>query len=304
VTTAFMFPGQGVGQEGTFRLWYVGSRAVRRLVDRAAHYTGVSSERFFARGARALESTDLLQPVLTAVVLGISEELETRGVRPDIVAGHSLGEIAAVAAAGCVDADGAIRLAAERGRLMAREATRHPGSMVALAVSSPEQVLEALALAREHGIAAMAAHNAPGCWVISGEREPLRALTRRFGARPLSVAGPWHSAAMSDAVEEFRAVAHRIVTHEVEVPLVCNRSGRVVERAEEIPDLLAEQLTQPIEWVVTMETMRTFGVREFVIPGPGKVIRGLVRQNLGPEVAVRTVDHPEHLESLRAAVAR
>ena len=302
MTTAFVFPGQGVGQEATFRLWYVGSLAVRRLVDHAAHLTGVPVEHLFARGGRALEKTDLLQPVLTAVMLGIHADLEAQGVRPDIVAGHSLGEIAAAAAAGCVDPVGAVELAAIRGRLMAREAVKHPGAMIALDISSAQEIREALAVARAHGTAAIAAENAPGHWVISGEHGAIGALTRRFTVSPLSVSGPWHSAAMADAVEEFRLAARLAVTHGMRIPLVCNRTGAVVVRAEELPDLLAEQCTHPIAWTAAMATMRRAGAREFVIPGPGKVMRALVRRNLGPEVAVRSVDLPIHLEPMPEAV--
>ena len=302
--TACVFPGQGVGQETTLGLWYVGSVAVRRLVDHAARVAGAPVEHCFARGGRALAKTDILQPILTAVMLGIHEELEARGCRPDIVAGHSLGELAAVAVAGCIDPVGAVELAALRGRLMAREAVKHPGAMIALDVSSGREIREALAFARAYGIAAVAAENAPGHWVISGEGGAIRALSRRLSVRPLPVSGPWHSAAMADAVKEFRQAARLAVTAEMRMPLVCNRTGGMVESAEAIPDLLAEQLTHPIAWTATLATIRRAGVREFVIPGPGKVMRSLVRRNLGEEVAVRLVGVPEHLEPMPEAVLR
>ncbi|HSQ60232.1 MAG TPA: acyltransferase domain-containing protein, partial [Acidobacteriota bacterium] len=169
MTAAFLFPGQGVTNETASRAWYDRSSLVRALVDHAATAAGTTPDRLLDVRPGALPPTEHLEPLHTALCLGILEELARRGARPDIVAGHSLGEIPACAAAGACAPEDAVALAAERGRLMAREAKRRPGGMLTLRSVPRETVDAALAFASDHGAIAVAAHNAPDQWVVSGE---------------------------------------------------------------------------------------------------------------------------------------
>ena len=293
---ALLFPGQGSRIERDVAAWYPASGSVRALVDLACTSTGVPLEKMLARGGRALDRTELLEPVLTALTVGITIELEERGVRAGIVAGHSLGELTACYAAGCMTAEATVILAAERGRLMAREATRNPGGMIALMVRNRAIVEEALTLAREHGRADLAVHNAPDQWIISGDLPALRAIARKHPTTPIAVAGAWHSFAMAQCVAELREAVRAALTAPIAIPIVCNRTGRVVERAGDLPDLLALQLTHPVQWVEAMRTFAAAGVTECIVPGPGKALRALVRRNLGDTVSVRAVEIPAELE--------
>lgn len=304
MTTAFLFPGQGVSNETAGRVWYESSRDVHDLVDRAAAAAETTPERLLAVRPGALLPTEFLEPLHTALCLGIHRELDRRGVRPDIVAGHSLGEISACAAAGLCSPEEAVALAAERGLLMAREAARRPGGMLTFRNATHETVAEAVAFARSHGAAAVAAHNAPDQWVVSGEWGALRRMAARYPAQPLQVAGAWHSDVLAGAVDEFRDACRRRLRGAPRVPLVSNRTGRLVGAQEDLCDLLAGQFTHPVEWSHTMRTLVDFGVAAFVTVGPGRVLQGLVRLNLGGTGTIHGTDTAAELVRTVEALSR
>ncbi len=300
----FLFPGQGTDVERAGVAWCSRSEDVRRLVALAAERGGVPIDSLFLAAKGPTARTEVLQPVLTALCLGIVEALQRRGVRPDLAAGHSLGEVAACCCAGACTAEEAVAVAGERGRLMAREAARRPGGMVAVQAPDRQSADEAVALAGRDGIAALAAHNGPGQWVISGEWPALRRLATRHTATPLRVAGPWHSAAMAGAVEELRAAFGRHLTGALRIPLVANRTGRPVGCAAELPDLLSEQLTHGVQWAGTMATIAGAGVTDIVTVGPGRALRSLVRCNPDSGAVLHATDGPDDLEACAEALGR
>ena len=287
--TAFLFPGQGVAIEQVAACWHRDSAAVRRWIELASEYAGVEPDRLFERGARALVRTELLQPVHIAVCLGIHEELNERGVRPGVVAGHSLGEVAAYAVAGCLTLKDAIHLAATRGRLMAREASLHPGGMVAIPLGDERKVEPVLAQARDSGMVAIAAYNSPAQIVVSAETDALRHVCRMLPTTPVPVAGPWHNPAMAGAVDELLAAAASCLVGPILCPVISNRTGDFVNRAEDVPRLLAEQLTHPIQWTRSMQALSEAGVTDLVIVGAPKPLRGLVLECLGEKMGIHTV---------------
>lgn len=301
---AFLFPGQGVGAEREGRAWCGRSEAVRDLLELGARETGVSLEDQFARARRGIMSVEILEPFHTALCLGVEQELLRRGVRPDLVTGHSLGEVPACASAGCCSPGEAVALAAVRGRLMAREAALKPGGMIALNGIERETAEAAVAYGRESGIADIAAHNAPGQWVVSGEWAALRRLSTRFQGTPVLVSGAWHGGVLAGAQAEFRTAVRSAISGELRMPFVANRTGLAVERADELPDLLAEQLTNPVQWVRTMETLAGLGVTDFVIVGPGRVLRGLIWLNLGADAVVHSTDTLDDLDRVGRAIVR
>jgi [acyl-carrier-protein] S-malonyltransferase len=303
VRLAFVFPGQGAGIEREARTWWQGSPRVRELVAIAARHAAVSVEDLMAGVGRAVMPTERLEPVLTAVCLGIHDELMERGARANVVLGHSLGEIAACAAAGCCSSEEAVWLAAERGRLMAREAARRPGGMVMIAAESREVVDEAVAFGRPYGIIGIAGHNAPRQWLVSGEWPALRRLAIRIPAIPVAVTGAWHCAILAEAVAPFREAARRVLTRPIVTPFIANRTGDLVACTEDLHDLLADQLVHPIEWVRSMRTLAGSGVTHVVTVGPSRIVRGLVRFNLGSGVALHSTDAVEDLQRVTEVVA-
>ena len=292
MSVAFLFPGQGIDPTAVGRDWLERSFAVRELLEVAATAVGMSPAAVFDGGGRVLSRTEVLQPVLTALCLGIHRELRATGIRPRFVAGHSLGEIPACAAAGLLEDRAAVELAALRGRLMACEAERRAGGMLALLGVSPKAVEDALTLGASGGEVQLAAWNAPDEAVVAGSKEALRRIAAEFRSVPLNVAGAWHGPGMAPAVELLRQALRRAVRSRPDAILVCNRSGQAVDDLESVPDLLAEQLVRPIQWAATMRTMAEAGVSHFVTIGPGRVLRGLLRKSLGPKVLLLGTESP------------
>lgn len=303
MSVALLFPGQGVDLAAVAGEWYACSAHARALLERAAELVGEPAARLVGGAGRALRPTQAYQPVLTAVSVGALLELAERGVGADVVAGHSLGELAACAAAGALRPDAAVALAALRGRAMARAAEECPGGLLALTAGTAAAAADAVECARARGWAQIAAHNAPDEWVLSGDWPALRAVPSRFAPVPLATDGPWHSAAMSGAVAEYRAALREAVAAPLRVPLVANRTGRPVGPADDLVELLAGQLTHRVEWAATMATLGEMNVRAVLTVGPAKALRGLARRNLGRAVRVLGVDRPADLARAAEALA-
>jgi [acyl-carrier-protein] S-malonyltransferase len=285
VKIALLFPGQAPRHLLSAVADTAADPAGRALLDRAALAAQVPYAHLLERGGRALDRTEILQPVLTAVALHAARTLLDAGFAPHAVAGHSLGELAAWSAAGAITPEHAIDLAALRGRLMAREAARSPGGLLAILDGSAAAIERALAAGSPHGHLAIAAWNAPDEIVLTGAHAALAAAAAVVPSRAIPVASAWHSPAMAGAVDELRAALHAIPRGPLACPLIANRGGLVASE-DTIPDLLAEQLTHPICWTRTLETLRVLGITDHVTAGPGTVLRGLVRKCLGANARV------------------
>lgn len=287
MTTAFVFAGQGVDPPWIAPDLLARPRA-RPLLDAASEQAGCDVHALLVRGGGALARTEILQPALVAACLIAADALAEAGVAPDVVCGHSLGELAAWAAGGHVGAADTIAVAGLRGRLMARQAARHPGGM-AVAAGDLERVL---AVGRARGRLVVAGYNTPAEITVSGDAAALAAIAA-LGCRRLPVAGAWHSDAMADAVDELRAALEAIPRTGRGVPLVCNRDGRVAD-ADAVPALLAAQLARPVQWTACAATLAGLGVTRFIAVGPGRLVRAMLRANLGA-VDVRIADSMREL---------
>ncbi|NIQ57647.1 MAG: acyltransferase domain-containing protein [Gammaproteobacteria bacterium] len=292
---AVLFAGQGDEIARLLPDWEARSAAVRRLLELAAAEVGIPRDGLHARGGRALHRTEILQPAMTALSLGIWEELRALGVEPGVVAGHSLGEIAAVSAAGAFSPEDAVSFAALRGRAMAREAARHAGGMVAChgSAAAVDRALQAAGLTGAVDIAAL---NTPDQTVVAGPITALRRLGSVIPTTRLDVAGPWHHRDMRGAVAEVRADAERRIRGPLRIPWISNRHGDPVESASDVARLLAEQLVCPVQWVRTVRTLGDLGVRR-IITVASKSLRGLVRDCPG-RPAVHSVTRPDALATL------
>jgi len=260
------------------------------LLDQAAEITGIDVRRALERGGPALDRTSVLQPVIIAVLLGVAGELLQQGVSPALVAGHSLGEIAAWSAAGAITPEAAVVAAAKRGRLMEREARLHPGGMLALTRITEETLNQALACGRTRGRVDVAARNAVDQWVVTGAESALRAVAARFPSTPLSTSGPWHSPALLDAVDELLAALTSIPREPTCARFVANRTGRTVERDDDIPELLAGQLIRPVAWLETLDFLAAAEVTDIVVVGPARPHAALARSRLGKQAKVWTTE--------------
>ena len=297
---AFVFAGQGVDPPWV-DAGILAEPATAALVAVASEATGVDVARALARGGRELARTEVLQPAMVAVGLGVVELLARAGVRPSIVAGHSLGEVAAWAASGAISAADAVAAAAVRGRLMAREAARRPGGLVRLHDADDALCARALQHGAAAGAISIAAHNAPDQWVLAGDDAALDRVVGAFRSTRLAVAGAWHSPAMADAVEEVD-LAFAAIPRRRGVPLVANRTGAIAP-PDAVPGLLAGQLVHRIEWVATQRTLAAAGATRWIACGHGSTLRAMARRTLGDAVVVDVVDRRADVDRVARELA-
>lgn len=295
-TVALLFPGQGAEQPG-MGLWAASrSRAAEDLLALAGRLVGVDARDVLRRGDPRLRRTEVLQPLMTAVCLAIHEVLVAAGVTGRWVAGHSLGELAAWSAAGGIVARDAVMLAVQRGRAMGAEARARPGAMLALTGCNEAELGRALAMGRSRGVVALAAHNAPDEWVVSGERPPLQAIAAAFPSTWLPTSGAWHSPLMQGAVAALSSAFAELELRPTRVAMVCAQYGRIVSDGE-IRAALVGQLTEPVRWASCIETLVEHGMTHAITVGPGKQLRGLMRRN-APGVRVLGTESVEDLERI------
>jgi [acyl-carrier-protein] S-malonyltransferase len=300
---AFLFPGQGAQEVGMGRDLFERDPFSARLIEAAGDAAGADLKTLCIKGsARRLAQTENLQPALAAVCLGLSNRLIEAGVQPVVTAGHSLGELPALATGGMVESEQVVRLAAVRGRLMADAAASQPGGMVAVTGLPLDDLRQGVDAYPAPGVLSIGAVNAPDQATLTGDPDCLEeaglALGRQAGVRvkPLRVSGAWHSSHMGPAVEPFRQALREIDWQAPTVPLVFNRTG-LEAPVEQVPDLIAEQLVNPVRWDLVMQRLFALEITDFVEIGPGRVLRGLVRLNTrDPAIRVHNVSDLRSLD--------
>jgi [acyl-carrier-protein] S-malonyltransferase len=287
---AFVFPGQGCQAVGMGRELYSAFPESRAVID-AAHDVlapWVDLRRLLFEGPKEdLDRTANTQPAVLAVSMAAHEAFSTRlpGVRPVLVAGHSLGEYSALTAAGAIGLSDAMRVVRRRGMLMQEAVPEGVGAMAAV-IGLDSRVVEDACLSlsgEEGGVVSAANFNSPAQTVVSGEREMVEQLTSRLralGARrvlPLPVSAPFHCALMSPVTPVLEEVLGEIRLQAPTVPLVSNVEATPVSDPDLIRALLVKQVVSPVRWVEVVQALVAAGVTDVVELGPGKVLSGLVR---------------------------
>jgi [acyl-carrier-protein] S-malonyltransferase len=265
--TAVLFPGQGSHSEGMeepFR--------DHPLLTRGIELLG------FDPFERLAEGTRTHQPALFLCSIAQWSSREEPDQDPLAAAGHSLGEYAALTAAGAIDFDDAVRLVDARARAMAEAAEREDGGMVAMLKGEREDVYE---LAADLGLS-MANDNAPGQIVLSGRSGAIAQAVERAGeigcrAKQLDVGGAFHSPLMAPAADALKEALDATTIREPEFPVLSNGSARPFT---DIRSELAENLLKPVRWREILIELQSMGATDFVECGPGSVLRGLVKRTL------------------------
>ena len=254
----------------------------------------------------ALRPTDVAQPALFLVETVLAHALPA-GLDVVAVAGHSVGELAAGAAAGAMTPAAGMRLVIERGRAMASMREGTMSALLGIDVEVAGQVCEQAQ--RDSGeVVVVANMNAPGQTVISGTRAAVEAaasLARARGARravPLNVSGAFHSPLMRDAAERFAAALEATELGSSRLPVVCNVDAEAVTDASAYRDRLRRQLTAPVRWIDCVERMIELGVELLVEVGPGAVLTGLARR-IAPATRAVSVSTLEQARSFEPAPA-
>jgi [acyl-carrier-protein] S-malonyltransferase len=278
---AAVFPGQGSQRHGMLES-LPEPDAVARLLDAAEALSGLELRDIAADGTpEQLADTRAAQPLIYLADWAWGSALLERGASPVAVAGHSLGELAALAVAGVFSVEAGLELVVERSRLMADCAADTPGGMLAvIGMDSADVVACVVGLDRVW----IANDNAPGQIVLSGTHPGLEAATRALseaGARrlvPLNVAGPFHSPLMEPAAVAFGALLERTTFKEAAFPVCQNADPAPATDAAAIRARLAAQMTSPVRWTETMSALRDLGATVLVECGPGAVLKGLTRR--------------------------
>ena len=279
---AYLFPGQGSQQVGMGLDLYEGFSSARAVFDEADEVLGFSLSRLCFEGPEEeLKLTSNAQPALVtmsfACLVAAQEALQDALPAASFVAGHSLGEYTALAAAEVFDFATAVYLARERGRLMHEASLLKPGAMVAV-IGMDEEPLQGIC--QETG-AWIANRNCPGQIVISGEAasvEKASELAKAHGAKlvmPLQVSGAFHSPLMQPVVEGMSEVLAGVGLSDPAIPIIGNTKAQLIRDSEMVKLELLEQICGCVQWHGSIEFLLSQGVTSFVEFGPGKVLSGL-----------------------------
>lgn len=287
---AFVFPGQGSQSVGMLS-GFAGNETVAGVMARADKALGFPLTGLIADGpAETLSLTVNTQPAMLASSVAFYEAwIAAGGRRPEMMAGHSLGEYSALCAAGAMSLETAVRLVRFRAEAMQDSVPVGVGGMAAVIGLADDAVEAAVAEAREAGCVEAVNFNAPGQVVIAGEKAAVaRALecAKARGCRraiELPVSAPFHSSLMQPAADKLAARLAEIELGVPEIPVIANVDVEVHETPDAIRKALARQAAGPVQWVRTIERMKAGGITDIVECGPGKVLTGLLRRT-APEI--------------------
>ncbi|ATY85078.1 [acyl-carrier-protein] S-malonyltransferase [Kyrpidia spormannii] len=302
---AWVFPGQGAQKVGMGKAVYDTYEEAKKTFQEADAVLGFSlSDLCFYGPEEKLRQTAYTQPAILTASVAMWRVLEARGVRPDVAAGHSLGEYSALVAAGALDFADAVRVVHRRGQYMQEAVPAGGGTMAAVLQADRETVNQVCAeVSREVGPVELANVNCPGQLVISGRTEAVQEAGKRLlerGAKrvlPLEVSGPFHSSLMKPAAQRLAGDLARVPLRDAICPVVSNVDAKPRRKADEIREALVRQVAGPVLWEDGVRAMIAMGVTQVAEVGPGRVVSGLVRK-VDRKVEILAAEDPDSLEAL------
>ena len=278
---AFIYPGQGAQICGMGQDFYEQTELGKQVFDLATDLLGFSvPELCFTENDR-LDITEYTQAAMVTTSIAMTKVLESKGVKPDVTAGLSLGEYCALYAAGVMNEADAIKTVRQRGILMQSEVPAGLGGMaavLAMDAAAIEAVIENI-----EGVQ-IANYNCPGQIVISGKKEAVETACEKLkeaGAKRtimLNVSGPFHSRMLTGAGEKLGEVLEQVEVHKPAVPYVANVTAEYVTDEAEVKPLLMKQVSSSVRWQQSVEAMLADGVDTFIEIGPGKTLAGFMRK--------------------------
>ena len=303
---ALIFPGQGAQTPGMGKDLYENSQAARNVFETANRVLGYDiADLCFNGSSEDLMKTINSQPCILTVSLAALEALrENTNIEVACTAGHSLGEYAALYAAGAIDLETVLKLIQKRANLMNEAAEKTNGSMAAVIGLDNETVIK---LTNEMDNVYVANFNSPGQVVITGEKSAIEENMAKFkeaGAKrvlPLAVSGAFHSPLMKTAGDEFVNFVDQFEFKNTEVPVYTNVDACATNNGEEFMNKLPKQIYSSVRWTQTIENIQTEGVTDFIEIGPGKVLAGL-NKKINAELNTLNIFDYESLNSVISEV--
>lgn len=306
---AFVFPGQASQYSGMGKELAEKYPVARAVFDEADKALGFSVSKLCFEGTEDdLKLTANTQPAILTVSVAAGRVLAEKGIAPDFVAGHSLGEYSALVAAGSVKFADAVKLVHKRGTYMQEAVPAGQGAMAAIMGLSPAVVQDACKRAAEGEICSPANLNSPEQTVISGHAGAVKRaveIASQLGAKRsmvLPVSAPFHSALMMPAQEKLEKDLNAAEFGDLQVPLVTNVDADSIRQGEEARSALIRQVTMPVRWEESMRMLLDEGVNTFVEVGPGRVLTGLMRQ-IERSVATLNVEDEKSLQATVEKIA-
>ncbi|MCK9279609.1 MAG: ACP S-malonyltransferase [Melioribacteraceae bacterium] len=297
---AFLFPGQGSQYIGMAKDLFENSGDAKLLIESAEEIMGIKiSDVMFNGTEEALKQTDITQPAIFIHSMVLSYLLKS--IKPDMSAGHSLGEYSALVQAGAIQYHDAVSLVRLRGSAMLTAGIEQPGTMAAILGMEKAKLYEICADVAKEFIVQCANFNSPGQIVISGSVEGVKKameIAKSNGAKlvkELVVSGAFHSPLMFSAIEKLETKLEHIAIEDAKIPVYTNVTAKPVTSKDEIKSNLSKQLSAAVQWEDTIKNMIEDGATEFYEIGPGKVLQGLVKR-INPNVNIFGIDKYSDLE--------
>ncbi len=303
---AFVFPGQGAQYIGMAKEISKISGAAGRILDDATDALGFDVRNMiFESDEETLKITENTQPAILAASIACAQPLIEAGVRADYAGGLSLGEYAAHVISESITFKDAIKLVRKRGKYMQEAVPLGVGSMAAILGLSREDVLETCQIASDKGIVEPANFNCPGQIVIAGEvlavNEAIKIATEKGAKRAmlLNVSAPFHCSLLKPAGEKLSKELESLVVNKMNIPVVTNVTGKIIESEADIKDLLVRQVSTSVLWEDCVRTLIEKGVSTFIEIGPGKVLSGFIKK-IDKGVRILNVDDKVSLDNTMA----
>ncbi|MDD7391488.1 MAG: ACP S-malonyltransferase [Fusobacterium gastrosuis] len=299
---AFVYPGQGTQYVGMGKELYENNERARLLFDKIFSSLDIDLKKVMFEGPEeTLKSTEYTQPAIVGLSLVLTELLKERGIRPNYVAGHSVGEFAAFGGAEYLSLEEAVKLVTKRGEIMKKVAAKVDGTMAAILGLASGKIQEVLR--NISGVAEAVNFNEPNQTVIAGTREAIEAACvalKEAGAKramPLAVSGPFHSSLMKEAGEELKKYADKLNFNIGEIKIIANTTATFLDSNEETKDEIYRQSFGPVKWIDTINKLKAEGVTKIYEVGPGKVLAGLIKK-IDKDIEVINIDSLESLKTL------
>lgn len=297
---AFVFPGQGTQYEKMGEILYNSvSYENKKLIDEIFKNNEEVKKVVFEGTKEELKDTKFAQPAIALFSVILTKLLKEKGINPDFVAGHSLGEYSSLYAAGFLNEIDTLKLISARGQIMSK--AKIDGSMAAI-LGLPASEVENICKEIDGTIEAVN-YNEPKQTVIAGEKSVIEKSLEIFkekGARralPLAVSGPFHSSLMKPVAEILKKEFENYSWNNAKIPIVANTTANVLTSSDEIKKELYNQTFGPVKWVDTINKLSESGVTKIYEVGPGKVLAGLIKK-INKEIEVINIENVENIENL------